>query len=417
MFGRVIRSWLRTVLGALLIQGIAVSIAAAQAPDGQELALIRQRLAEAGLRQAQIEQGSDGRVTLVGSYRDRSEVLTAFSIAQQVVGVRWVAPTTPEKIRYPFDNARDKFCQALGTCKPTAPAAPPPSPGPRIQAAAPAKYALVVGIGEFESLPRQSWLQYTARDAQLVHDYLVDPRGGGFSRDNVTLLTNQQASRAAIESAMDRITAAVKPGDLVVLYISSHGTPPNDRGTMQIVTYDTQLKPRERSFLTSLSDDKVAAFANAVGPARLVAILDTCYSGAAFEKVPGFLATGAKDLRLEEDRQLVVGFSGSSMHQLATGAKDLKFEDEANPLPPPQNQGARVLMSASDAGQKSWESDRLRQSFFTHHLVNALRSQPDLERAYLSAKPVVSAEVMRDKGHAQTPQAVFMPRGTSFSLR
>lgn len=430
------------VLAALLIAGSA----RAQAPDGSEIASIRERLKTAGLARAEVVQGSDGRVTLQGSYRDRAEVLTAFSIAQQVVGVKWVAPTTPENIRYVFDNALDKFCAALGTCKNAGSGTPPVAPGARTSGApatspavppavvaaappaggqprpgsnpgAPRKHALVVGVGEFENLGREKWLQYTPRDAQLVYDYLVDPRGAGFARANVTLLTNQQASRAAIESAMDRIADSVGPGDLVLLYISSHGTPPNDRGTMQVITYDTRLKPREQIFLSSLSDDRIAAFAQRLGPARLVAVLDTCYSGAAFEKVPGFLATGAKDLRLDDERDTVVGYSGKSLHTLATGAKDLRFEDENAPLPPPANQGPRVLMSASDSGQKSWESDRLKQSFFTYHLVAALRGTPDLERAYLQAKPRVSAEVLRDKGQAQTPQAVFMPRGTSLSLR
>lgn len=426
--------WLAGLALALLAV-LAAGTAQAQAPDAAELATIRERIRAAGLGRAEVVQGSDGRVTLQGSYRDRAQVLTAFSIAQQVVGVKWVAPTTPENIRYVFDNALDKFCAALGTCKPGAPGAAPPATGspnaptlvpapppprpavPGTAAGTPRKYALVVGIGEFESLSREQWLQYTARDAQLVHDYLVDPRGGGFARANVTLLTNQQASRAAIEAAMDRIADSAVAGDLVLLYISSHGTPPNDRGTMQVITYDTRLRPREQAFLTSLSDDRIAAFAQRLGPARLVAILDTCYSGAAFEKVPGFLATGAKDLRLDEERDTVLGYSGKSLHTLATGAKDLRFEDENSPLPPPASQGPRVLMSASDAGQKSWESERLRQSFFTYHLVSALRATPDLERAYLQAKPRVAAEVLRDKGQAQTPQAVFMPRGTSFSLR
>lgn len=417
------RRWLIRI-GRLALW-LAATSALAGAPDADEVATIRQHLAAAGLAKAEVVQGGDGRVTLIGSYRDRAEVLTAFSIAQQIVGVRWVAPTTPENIHYVFDNARDKFCAALGTCKAAAPggAAPParaPSvsraPAERGQAAA-QKYALVVGIGEFERLDPKNWLQYTARDAQLVHDYLVDPRGGGFARRNVKLLLNQQATRAAIEGEMDRLAEVAGPDDLVLLYISSHGTPPNDRGTMHVVTYDTQLQPRERAFLTSLSDDKVAAFAQRLGRARLVAILDTCYSGAAFEKVPGFLATGAKDLRLDEERETVVGLSGKSLHTMATGAKDLRFEDEKNPLPPPQNQGPRVLMSASDAGQKSWESDRLQQSYFTHYLVSALRRTPDLEKAYLNAKPVVSTEVQREKGQQQTPQAVFMPRGTSLSVR
>lgn len=413
-------------LGLVLVAQVAF----AGPPDAGEISAIRQRLKAIGLAKAEVVQEADGRVTLTGSYRDRAEVLTAFSVAQQIVGVKWVAPTTPENIKYVFDNALNKFCAALGTCKPGAvPGAGSPSDSPRPPAASPTprtpsgqsaavrKFALVVGVGEFEGLSRDRWLQYTARDAQLVHDYLVDPRGAGFPRSNVTLLTNQQASRAAIEAAMDRIADMAGPDDLVVLFISSHGTPPNDRGTMHVITYDTQFRPRERSFLTSLSDDKVAGFAQRLGKARLVAILDTCYSGAAFEKVPGFLATGSKDLRLDEEREAVVGMSGKSLHAFATGAKDLRFEDEKSPLPPPQNQGPRVLMSASDGAQKSWESDRLQQSFFTHHLVSALRRNPDLEKAYSIAKPMVSDDVLKDKGQHQTPQAVFMPRGTSFSIR
>jgi uncharacterized caspase-like protein len=402
---------------AAVLAGLAAAGALAQAPDPAELRAIRERLVSANLPDARISQGDDGRITLAGSYRNRAEVLTAFSIAQQVVGVRWVAPTTPENIRYPFDNALSKMCQALGTCggatkpAPAAPAAPPrPTSGAGGQ-----RWGLVVGVGEFGNLSRDQWLQYTVRDAQLMHAYLIDPNGAAFPRANVTLLTNAQATRGAIEAAMDRIAAAAGPDDIVVLYMSSHGTPPNDRGTMQLITYDTVLSPRQQSFLTSLPDDKVADFAQRLGQTRLVVILDTCYSGAAFEKVPGFLATGAKNLRLEEERSTVVGLSGKSLRGMATGAKDLRFEDEQ--APPPPNQGPRVLMSASGANEKAWESQRLEQSFFTHHLVQALRREPDIERAYLAAKPTVSAEVLREKRHAQTPQAVFMPRDLRLSLR
>lgn len=406
-------AWLGRCAAGLLL-ALAVLGAWAQAPDPAELRSIRERLAAAGLAEARISQGSDGRITLAGSYRNRAEVLTAFSIAQQVVGVRWVAPTTPENIRYPFDNALSRMCQALGTCAganaPPAPAAPRPG-GARAQ-----RWGLVVGIGEFGHLSRDQWLQYTVRDAQLMYDYLVDPRGAAFPRANVTLLTNAQATRGAIESAMDRIASAAGPDDTVVLYMSSHGTPPNDRGTMQLITYDTVLSPRHQAFLTSLPDDKVADFAKRLGPTRLVVILDTCYSGAAFDKVPGFLATGAKDLRLEEERSTVVGLSGKSLHAMATGAKDLRFEDE-KPPPPPPDQGPRVLMSAAGANERAWESQRLEQSFFTHHLVQALRRDADIERAYLAAKPAVTDEVLREKRQVQTPQAVFMPTNLRLSLR
>src|SRR5512139_373411 len=40
-----------------------------------------------------------GRVQLKGEYNDEAEVDRAFSLAQTVVGIRWVSPVTPENIK------------------------------------------------------------------------------------------------------------------------------------------------------------------------------------------------------------------------------------------------------------------------------------------------------------------------------
>jgi hypothetical protein len=386
----------------------------AATPDESNLDEIRQRFRISNLTNAKVRLDSYGRVELIGRYRDRADVQTAFSIAQSVVGVRWVAPTTPENIEYIAgkQEADCKFLRAVG--KPCSGEAPtrPQSTGP--ERAVHAKHALVVGVGEFANLPRTSWLRYTVRDAEAFARYLTAKDGGNFPRSNVTLLTDAAATRANIESAMDRIAARVRPGDTVVVYFSSHGSPLNDRANMNIITYDTQAKPRERVFLTSLSDDRLADFIERMREAHVLVILDTCYSGKAYEKVPGFLASGAKDLFLDEDRELVQGVSSKALSYIGTGGKHPSGGSPGAVVP--STLPNRILISASDASQRSWESDSLRNSYFTYYLIEGFQDQRSALSAYQYAKPIVMREVQREKQEQQTPQAVFMPDGADLVL-
>ncbi len=46
-----------------------------------------------------VELDQHGRIELKGEYADEKEVDTAFSLAQTVVGIKWVSPVTPENIK------------------------------------------------------------------------------------------------------------------------------------------------------------------------------------------------------------------------------------------------------------------------------------------------------------------------------
>ena len=395
-------------LGVFLLLIASMAVAGAT-PDEQSLDEVRQRLRAANLASADVKLDIYGRLELVGRYKDRAEVQTAFSIAQGVVGVKWVAPTTPQSIEYiaSKEEADCKFLRAVGKrCAGDPPIQPTPPRGD----SGPAKYALVVGLGEFANLPRSSWLQYTVRDAEAFRAHLVSQDGGSFSRDNVTLLTDATATRANIEQAMDRIAGRVRPGDKVVFYFSSHGSPLNDRANMNIITYDTQARPREKVFHTSLSDDKLAEFIERTRVAQVLVVLDTCYSGKAYEKVPGFLATGAKNLFLEEDRELVQGVSQQALNYIGAGRNELRSATIS------AGSSSRILISASDGAQRSWESDSLRNSFFTYYLIEGFRRNRSTLAAYQYAKPIVMREVRREKQQEQTPQAVFMPEQADLVL-
>lgn len=377
------------------------------APDQEDRRQIQARFAQAGLAGARVEVGADGRIELAGEYENRREVQIAFSIAQSVVGVRRVAPTTPENVRYPVDDVAARIKDLLDRI-PLHSQTDSAPPEPAMQ-----KRGLVVGIGEFRN-PRIRRLKYGAKDAQDFYRFLVSPEGGGFPPQNLTLLTDGAATRAAIETALDRLAAEARPGDLVILYVSSHGAPLNDRGNMNIVAYDTEPTPRHNIFLTSLTDDRLARFIEAARASTLLIILDACYSGGAYAKVPGFLASGAKDLFVEEDRDTVQGMPASNLRYLAAGGKDLVSEA----LPPGADAiPGRILISASDGSERSWESEQLQNSFFTHYMLDGMRRKKNVRDAFRYAGPVVTSEVRREKAARQTPQAVFVPEGANIVLR
>jgi len=207
---------------------------------------------------------------------------------------------------------------------------------------------------------------------------------------------------------MRDLESRVRPNDSVVLYFSTHGAPPNDLGNMSIVMHDTSVDKKRRLVdpKTALQDDDLKKFIETVSPTRVVVILDICYSGSAFVKVPGVIASTSKDLFVEESN-FATGVSQTNLNYLAGG----KQEQE------------KILISASGPDEKSWNSQTLKHGYFTYYFVDELKRKGDLQSAYLSAKPRVQSEVQRvvraernDPTINQTPQATFIPEAATLKF-
>src|SRR4051794_10604908 len=62
------------------------------------------------------------------------------------------------------------------------------------------RWAVVVGISKYNN---KDWnLKYAARDAAELAALLETPAGGGFAKDHVLKLTNEQATTAAVSRAL-----------------------------------------------------------------------------------------------------------------------------------------------------------------------------------------------------------------------
>lgn len=373
-----------------------------------------------GITNGYVVSDRDGRVVLIGIYKDEAEVDRAFSIAQSVVGVNLVSPVTPESIKVKeWEKCLELILsrQVKGRCGPDV------IPVKAIDAEAPGpvenKYALIVGVGTYQNGINQ--LEYASKDALNFYNYLVSPSGGKFDKHDVTLLRDQQATKSAIVDALNSIKSKATENDLVIVYLSSHGTPPDKFGGVYVVTYDSQVNPRHMIWNTSISGDILRDFIQGVKAKRLVVIMDACYSNGAYSQVAGFLPSGGKSLGIEEDEGY--GTSREYMSKRLLGAKDIILEDSVQVSSPAYSSNAegwgKVLISASGAGEKSWESDTLHSSIFTYYFLQGLQTNNGtLKEAFDYSKPLVYQRVKQEKGTDinQTPQLTPNRTGWNMSI-
>lgn len=237
------------------------------------------------------------------------------------------------------------------------------------------KFALVVGVGTFAD-PKINTLKYAAKDAIDFAHALQDPQHGRFKPSNVTVLTDRSATRDAILGALDSIIRQAHEEDLVVIYVSSHGSPGRrDRGLAgngYILTYDTAV---EKLWSQAIEYQTFAKQTGLIQARRKVTFLDTCFSGQA--------SGGAKSLEIE-----------------AGGPDDQTSRMFAS------HEGSFVVTS-SNSTETSWESESVPNSYFTHFLIEAMtRSQepPTMKEIFRYIAAKVPEAAARERHEEQHPQ-------------
>ncbi|MFA5780335.1 MAG: DEAD/DEAH box helicase [Elusimicrobiota bacterium] len=194
---------------------------------------------------------------------------------------------------------------------------------------------LFIGIDRYAS-PAINWLSCARRDAVALHSLFADNLGG-----NTKLLTDKDATRAAIETEFNRLTKC-KEDDLVVVSFSGHGTE-----THEIVTYDAD---RSNLLNTCIPLNQLAEWFSKIPTKRLVCVLDCCFSG----------GMGAKALQVD-----VVSRELTSAEELL---KQLSGE-------------GRLILTASRANERAWENQKLGHGLLTYHLLTAMQGAEEVKKA------------------------------------
>lgn len=139
------------------------------------------------------------------------------------------------------------------------------------------KQALLVGINAHPG----SELRGCLNDVKLMYDFLtVDKK---FPADNIRVLTDGRATRAAILDRIRWLVGTARPNDTLVFHFSSHGTQVRDRSGDELEdNLDEVFCPVDMDWDNPLTDDVLGQeFSKLPQGARLTIVADCCHSGTA----------------------------------------------------------------------------------------------------------------------------------------
>jgi hypothetical protein len=219
------------------------------------------------------------------------------------------------------------------------PARPPAGPAPAPSTVPPTgpfpnAHALLIGVGAYRHLPP---LAKTDTDARDLHGLLAR---SGYPAASLTLLLDEQATKAAISDRLDWLARRASPDDTALIFFSGHGA--QRIGGFEPGEY---LCPVEADWhnlrATAISDDEFTIALRAIRAGRVAVFLDACHSGGVGAPKDAALAAKA-------------GLSEAAYERLAAG------------------QG-RVVVASCRPDEVSWELPGMRNGLFTHYLLEGLR--------------------------------------------
>src|ERR1035437_5113289 len=159
-------------------------------------------------------------------------------------------------------------------------------------------FALLIGISRFHSDQIRP-LEYAHADAIEMARLLRSPRAGALPPENIKLLTDQQATTAAIRSAIRTHLKGRGSNDTVLLFIASHGIAIEieNRNRGFILTHDTD--PQDVAATAIAMDDVRKLFEEELGTVgRLILYVDVCRAGKIGQIAPDYRATNSVTQRL-----------------------------------------------------------------------------------------------------------------------
>jgi len=226
----------------------------------------------------------------------------------------------------------------------------------------PDDFALVIGIEDYQSVPKAD---FGARDAKTVRKHL---EALGFPPRNIVSLEGQQATGSKLRGYLEEwLPLNVKETSTLFVYYSGHGAPDTKTGDAYLVPWDGDPK-----FLKSTALPLKSLYANLAKTKakRVIVALDACFSGAGGRSV---LAQGARPL--------------------VAKVSELSAEE-----------GRITVLAAASGDEITGTLQEQGHGLFTYHLLKGLSANPKASAKGLFdyLKPRVQDDARRDN-REQTP--------------
>jgi hypothetical protein len=204
--------------------------------------------------------------------------------------------------------------------------------------------ALVVGIANYQYINQLP--STVVRDAQDIHNLLVDPQYCGYLPDNVTLLTDHQATRAALLNALDALKQQSTIDSTVFFYISCHGGQirSGHYAGEYLLPVDTNNESIQAFTESAISGAMFTEMLSMIPARKVLAIFDCCHAG-------GIGRT-----------------KGSDLMTFKTGLPETYYDKL-------HARHGRAILASSRSNELSWIFPGATNSLFTTHLLAGLRGK------------------------------------------
>jgi Caspase domain/TIR domain len=200
-------------------------------------------------------------------------------------------------------------------------------------------HALIFGVGEYLHLdPLPPAMRHGAEALGAV---LSDVHHGGYRPDNVRVLVDAAVTREAILEELTILASLTGPQSTVVLYFAGHGgrfTAGGDE--VYLLPVDADGSTAAALAATAVSASELAAALEAIPAGRLLLLLDCCHGGGLGSTAAATSESG--------------GLPEGTCQAWSVGR-------------------GRVVLSSARGSEKSWLPAGNGLSFFTGHLLAALR--------------------------------------------
>ena len=136
-------------------------------------------------------------------------------------------------------------------------------------------HALLIGVGG-------NTIEVTVKDAEAIHDLLIDSRKAAYPHTQVELLTKSSATRENILSAFDTLIERVNhnPDATVIIYYSGHGgrieSTNENKNEYFLVPHGYQPNQKPTTTISGLEFTKKI---EAIKARKLIVFLDCCHAG------------------------------------------------------------------------------------------------------------------------------------------
>jgi len=228
------------------------------------------------------------------------------------------------------------------------------APRPLPPAPARDQWAVIVGIGRYES-SEISRLRYSVPDAEAIHQVLTGP--AGFKPEHIHLLTDSTERKPTLRNlkwALGTFLArSAKKDDTVLIFFAGHGAPEVDQRGIERDGLAKYLIPSDADpddlYSTAFPMDELQTIFGRIEAERVVVFLDACYSGAA----------GGRTFASKKTR--------------AVNVDDLFLERLTRAK-------GRAILTASRPAEVSLELADLGHGLFTYYLLRGLQGAADLNR-------------------------------------